>query len=221
MAVEETIKKKIRDLIERAQSLKGDNENRQVRSDGHLQECVGWMTAALNVIQIVVPNPDNAYRKRAEEIAGKRAGYSINRHVGEFSSLLNNLLCDIQRGLLTSIIADRARVETFDNFLDHAKQYLKEKHKNESGVIAGVVFEDSLRRVCRNNGIDDKDKKLDVLIDELAKKKIISQTKVKRAKVAAHVRAKATHAQWDEFDLKDVGVTIEFTEELITTQLDS
>jgi len=162
------------------------------------------MAAALNVVQIVVPNPDNAYRKGAEEIAGKHSGPSINRDVGEFSSLLGNLLSDVELGLLTSI-ADRARVETFDNFLDHAKQYLKEKKKNESGAIAGVVFEDSLRRVCRKYEINDKDQNIDFLIAELVKKDIISETKAKRARAAAHVRTRATHAQWDEFDLSDVG----------------
>jgi hypothetical protein len=36
---------------------------------------------------------------------------------------------------------DRARAETFDNFLDHARAYLGEKRIKEAGVIAGVVFE--------------------------------------------------------------------------------
>ncbi len=44
--------------------------------------------------------------------------------------------------------------------------------------------------------------------------------KAKRARVAAHVRTKATHAQWDDFHLNDVKVTIEFTEELILSHLE-
>lgn len=45
-------------------------------------------------------------------------------------------------GLLASV-TDRARAEVFDNFLDHAQAHFGDGHKNEAGVIAGVVFEDT------------------------------------------------------------------------------
>lgn len=55
----------------------------------------------------------------------------------------------------------------------------------------------------------------------MVKNDIISQAKAKRARAAAHVRTKATHAQWDEFDNNDVQGTIDFTEELILTHIDT
>jgi len=221
LPVEENIKKQISNLIERSVSLKvGGPEYSQAQSAGQVQECSGWMASALNVVQLICPNSENAYRKRAEQIANKESGWMINADVGEFACLLTELQRDIENGLLASV-ADRARAETFDNFLDHAKKYLKENLKNEAGVIAGVVFEDSLRRVCRKNGKDDKDEKLDQLISYLSKNDIISSTKAKRARAAAHVRTKATHAQWDEFDINDVQGTIDFTEELVLSHLDT
>ncbi len=87
-------------------------------------------------------------------------------------------------------------------------------------MIAGVVFEDTLRRICRNEGIAEKGKKLDSLIDELVKSSTLTQVKAKRARVAAHIRTKATHAQWDDFELEDVNTTIDFTEELIIKHLE-
>ena len=219
MAVEEAIKKRIENLIRQAQFLKQGGQHGIVRDQQQMEECAGWIAAALNVVQLIVPQPDSAYRKRSEEISGRPAGGAINIHVGEFSALLENLLQDIDAGLLTSI-ADRARAEVFDDFLDHAKAYLKEKRGQAAGVIAGVVFEDSLRRVCRKNAINEKGQQLDALISELVKKQILSQTKAKRARAAAHVRTKATHAQWDEFDLNDVSVTVEFIDEFIASQLD-
>lgn len=221
MPVEENIKKQIVSLIDRSRNLKvGDSEYNQARLAGQVQECSGWIASALNIVQHVCPTPDNAYRKRAEKIANKESGWAINRDVGEFACLLTELQRDIENGLLASV-ADRARAETFDNFLDHAKEYLKENLKNEAGVIAGVVFEDSLRRVCRKNGKDDKDEKIENLISYLAKNDIISQAKAKRARAAAHVKTKATHAQWDEFDMNDVQGTIDFIEELVLTYLDT
>jgi hypothetical protein len=129
------------------------------------------------------------------------------------------LLADADAGLLSSV-ADRARAETFDDFLDHADHYLGEARKNEAGVIAGVVFEDTLRRVCRRMNIAEKDVKLDALISELASAGELSAIKAKRARVAAHVRTKASHAQWDEFEVSDVQATIEFTREIISSKLD-
>jgi hypothetical protein len=58
------------------------------------------------------------------------------------------------------------------------------------------------------------------LISELTKANIISPTKAKRARVSAHVRTKATHAQWDEYELEDVEATITFTDELVSKNLD-
>jgi predicted nucleic acid-binding protein len=66
----------------------------------------------------------------------------------------------------------------------------------------------------------EKGKTLETLIVDLVNAEILTQTKAKRARVAAHLRTKATHAQWEEFDLKDVDTTIDFTEELILKHLE-
>jgi len=133
--------------------------------------------------------------------------------------MLKLLLQDIDRGLLASI-EDQTRASVFDDFLDHAKEYIRNNIKNEAGVIAGVVFENTLRTICRNSDIEEKDQKLDFLINQLVKLGILTQVKAKRARVAAHVRTKATHAQWDEFEMEDVNTTIRFTEELILKYLE-
>ena len=112
-------------------------------------------------------------------------------------------MSDIENGLISSI-EDQTRAIVFDDFLDHAKEYVSRNSKNESGVISGVVFEDALRTICRNHGIKEKGNQLDHLISELSRIGVLNQLKAKRARVAAHVRTKATHAQWDEFDISDV-----------------
>ena len=38
---------------------------------------------------------------------------------------------------------------TFDDFLDHGAEYLKHGRMNEARVIAGIVFEDTIRHICR------------------------------------------------------------------------
>jgi len=219
MLIDDKIIFRIHELIESGNSLRRGNEIGQQLSNKHGELCNAWMAPAENIVQMVCPNPDNAYRKRVNEIT-RSSGLMIPSRVGVFTDLLSNLLIDIDQGLLRSVI-DRVRAEVFDDFLDHAEFYYKDGRKNEAGVIAGVVFEDTIRKICDKKTIAQKGVKLDELISGLAKAEVISQTKAKRARASAHVRTKATHAQWDEFALEDVKATIDFTRELISNNLDS
>jgi hypothetical protein len=219
MSVEDKIIIRIHDLIGTGNHLRSGNSIGQQLNNQHGEQCSAWMASAENIVQIVCPNPDNAYRKRVNEIT-RPSGLMIPSRVGEFTDLLNYLLVDIEQGLLSSVV-NQVRAEAFDDFLDHAEFYYKDNRKNEAGVIAGVVFEDTIRKLCDKNTISQKGIKLDELISSLTKIDVITPTKAKRARVAAHVRTKATHAQWDEFDLEDVKATIDFTRELISNKLDS
>ncbi|MDZ7770193.1 MAG: hypothetical protein U5K38_14490 [Woeseiaceae bacterium] len=172
------------------------------------------LAAVANIVEIVVPDPNSAYRKTTEKLALGDHGYGIAGEVGDMAAVLDNILRDAQSGPVSSV-ADHARAEVFDDFLDHAKSYRRAKRKNEGAVIAGVVFEDSIRRCCRKYEIEERGVKLDSLITALNKSGTISDTKAKRARVAADLRTKATHAQWDEFDDDDLRTTIEFTESFI------
>jgi hypothetical protein len=220
MAIEEKVKDRIKELISEGAGLSRSNEHGQVLSGDHISRCKGWLAAASNAVQLVCGDTKSQYMSQFQKILDYDYGYVISDGVGDGRAILQVILVDIDRGLLSSI-ADMARAETFDNFLDHAKAYHADGLKQESGVIAGVVFEDTIRRVCDKHNIQQSGVKLDILISELAKNTIISQTKAKRARVAAHVRTKATHAQWNEFELSDVAVTIEFTEELIVNHIDT
>ena len=219
MEIEEKVRKKFEELINAGGQLKHGSQHDQVRDEGHRLDCIRWLASAQNIVHLVVSNGDNSYRTSVDRICNSNRGYGVQTSVGEVSVILESLLADIDAGLLASI-EEQTRASVFDDFLDHAKEYARHSRPKEAGVIAGVVFEDAIRSICRNAGIVEKGKKLDCLIDELVKAGTLTQVKAKRAKVAAHVRTKATHAQWDEFELGDVNTTIDFTEELILKNLD-
>jgi hypothetical protein len=219
MSIEDKILQRLAELIKQSTTLSVGNEYGQCVEERQLAECSAWITAAQNAIHLVFASPAAPYRQKTDRIANASHGYAIHNAVAELASVLRNMVVDANAGLLASV-ANQARAETFDDFLDHADAYLKEKRKNEAGVIAGVVFEDTMRQVCRNDGITEKGLKLDGLISELSTRGELSGVKAKRARAAAHVRTKASHAQWDEFELDDVRATIEFTRELISAKLD-
>lgn len=219
MSIEAKILLRLDELLEQSNSLSVGDRNGQCVDRKQMAECSAWITAAQNAVHLVATSPSEPYRLKVDHIAGKPHGYIIHEGVRELASVLRNMADDAKAGLLASV-ANQARAETFDDFLDHADAYLREGKKNEAGVIAGVVFEDTMRQICRNESIAEKGLKLDGLITELTTRGELSGVKAKRARVAAHVRTKASHAQWDEYELEDVRATIEFTRELILAKLD-
>ena len=218
MSFDKDIRTRLQQLLDDSTHLSIRNRNDQCTDPRQMQKCSAWLTATQNLVHLICIDPNLPYRLKTDRIVSRRHGYMIHSSVGELAEVLTALQRDADLGLLASV-ADMTRAETFDDFLDHAEAYLKEQRKNATGVIAGVVFEDSLRRVCRKNMIAEKGVQIDDLISSLSSNGVISGTKAKRARSAAHVRTKATHAQWNEFDLDDVRATIEFTRNFIESKL--
>lgn len=212
--IEKNIRQKIEQLIARAKAIPQTTSGMAANLTQY-NICEAWLTEALNIIQVAIPQPENAYRTKIETLA-KRA--SKNSSVKAAELIFESLLSDIDAGLLGNL-GDKIAAGLFDDFLDHAEAYVQLDRKMEAGVIAGVVFEDTVRRIHRENIADDKDKKLEDLINGLARHDIITGQQSKQAKVASHVRTKATHAQWDEFDLQGVADTIQITRLLLREHL--
>jgi hypothetical protein len=212
--IEENIRRKIEDLIRSAAPLV--NASGTARDARHLAGCDAWIVQARNVIQLAIPAPSNHYRVGIEKSGG--GGSFAVQSVASISEMLRALLPDIDAGLLGDL-GNKIRAETFDDFLDHAALYVQKGRKMEAGVIAGVVFEDTIRRIHRDKVADDRGLKLEDLINALAKQSIITGMQSKQAKTAAHVRTKATHAQWDEFELHDVESTIQITKRFLGDHL--
>lgn len=219
MALEDRIRARIEDLVRASDNLSIALDGGQTVEERRRGECSAWLTSAQHVVHLLFPIADTPYRRKTDAIAEKDWGYMIHEGVAELGAVLRNLLWDAEAGLLGSIL-DQARAETFDDFLDHADSYVAQSKKNEAGVIAGVVFEDSLRRVCRKQGIVEAGVKLDQLVSALASAGTLSAVKAKRARAAADVRTKATHAQWNDFEMTDVEAAITLTRELIASHLD-
>jgi len=215
MSIEERVLRKLDELVaEGAQLERAGNENGQLTDGTKVSACRGWLTSAQHAVQLVCPNPQSAYRTSVDTLVTSAAPFTIQHTVGSVRQVLQRLAADARNGLISSI-ADTARAEVFDDFLDDAKRYQRNNRKNEAGTVAGVVFEDSVRRLCDKHGIAQKGEDLEQLIVALTKTDVITATKAKRARAAAHVRTKATHAQWDEFDARDVDAAIEFAGEVI------
>jgi hypothetical protein len=82
---------------------------------------------------------------------------------------------------------------------------LKEGYKDAAAVIIGAVLEDSLRKLCDKNGIPTNRSNgspltIDPLNAALAKADVYSKLVQKQITTWAHVRNKAAHGEYQEYD---------------------
>jgi uncharacterized protein YutE (UPF0331/DUF86 family) len=178
-------------------------------------ELQAWIASAANLFRIIA-TPDTYFHQECERILqDEDLRRGVPYHVVQkLIGLLDSVLEEIQRGLLRK--AEYIFVaSTFDDFLDHAEEYHKAGKKIESSVLASAVFEDSVRKLAAKNELKQSGVALEAIIDDLVKMNVITAVKAKRIKGYSAVRNKALHAQWDDFDIRDVGEMIKGTREIL------
>lgn len=146
----------------------------------------------------------------AKELSGGVPYHTVQKLLG----LLQSVFEEMKHGLMKK--AEYVFVaSTFDEFLDHASEFHKAGKKIESSVLASAVFEDAVRRLAMKMTVEQAGRALDAVIDDLTKCGAVTQVKAKRWKSYAGVRNSALHAQWEDFDIRDVGEMIKGTREII------
>lgn len=178
-----------------------------------------WILSTNNIVTLLV-NAESHYFKECAKVTESE---DLNSGVPfwavqKLTGLLKSLKEEISLGFLKKI-EYMVFATAFDDFLDHAEQFHKGGQLMESGVLASIVFEDSVRKIAEKNGIVQGGVSMDDLIDLLSKKEVITPVKAKRYKGLAGIRNQALHAQWDELDLRDIGSIIKGTKEIIETYL--
>jgi len=179
-----------------------------------------WLMSSVNLLHLIAKK-DNPYLVECENLSEKGLYGNKGLSPSGFARMQGILLSskeEWERGLLGEVEYIVA-AETFDDFLDNAEQYHKANKHQESAILASAVLEDTIKKIALKNSVDFKGKSLDPIIDELVKSDIITQVKAKRIKAHIGVRNKADHANWDEFDIKDVGEMIKGIRELIEDYL--
>lgn len=178
----------------------------------------GWCVSAASVIHAVVADPKHPYRTEARmQVAS--VDMDLDGAVSVLLGMLQHVQQDFEAGLLN--LEARVSAQTFDDLLDHADAYLGQKRHEPAGVLAGVVFEDTVRKLCDKHGILQDGIPLENLLSELVKKSVMTPFERKEASTAAALRTSATHARWAEYGLVQVGPVIDFTRRLIREKLAS
>jgi hypothetical protein len=223
----EAIDQRFRELISEGQEHVRNHFDRGKTLDTRLAH--GWTVAALNLIHLVTRGRGAYYDqaiKTAEldlgvDLSGKpftpvmvTASRAIRMH-----GVLLNAFKDWQAGLLRQF-EFIVSAENFDQFLRQAERYHKSGKHIEAGVLVSAVFEDALKKVAQRNGINPSGMTSQEIIDRLRDGDFITPVHARRLEGAAALRNKAMHAEWTEFDLRDVGSVLRTVDELIQQHLD-
>jgi len=237
METKEEITKRFEMLIKRGRELLGTlgPDVVQINTDGETEvnydsypywvpkvripDFRAWLTSVSNFLHFISPS-DTPIIRECDSLMSDghlKQGVPSNTLVSMLG-LLKGAKDEWDNGSLGKIEYIFAG-ETFDNFLDHATDYHKGNKKIEASILASAVLEDTVKKIAQKNRVEASGKTLDPLIDELVKANVFTPVKAKSIKASVGVRNHALHAEWDKFDISDVGKLISGTKELIENYL--
>jgi hypothetical protein len=226
MGNEERLKARLDDLLGQSSGLTDPQWDHvhpstaelHARFDRDRATAAGWLASANALAEAILPNPLSPHRRFIAATIGNGPHGEFREQVRKAAAILAAIMTDVDHGLFKSI-ANEATAGAFDDLLDHAAQFLKDVRIDVAGVIAGVAFEDTMRRARAANNIEPPDISIEDLISAFAKTGYLSGIEAKRARAAAGLRTSATHARWDEFTKSDVESCIHFTRQFIEKTL--
>ncbi|MEI2396132.1 DUF4145 domain-containing protein [Paenibacillus phytohabitans] len=172
-----------------------------------------WVTKVENIIEIACGKSSPHY-KALSKLTSRTIEhpYQINAVTGVLSAAID----DISNGFLTGqefIIAG----EIFDSVLEESRQLFYTHHKDAAAVLCRVVLEDSLKRIARQESIDDN-QKASKINEELKKKGRYGQPQWRMIQAWLDIGNSAAHGKFTEYTEQDVKGFIDGVESFIGIQ---
>lgn len=139
-----------------------------------------------------------------------------NAHFSQMVGVARAVKHDLDNGLLVQF-KSLVQADVFADFLEMGEYLLQEGYKDAAAVIVGSVLEDSLRKLAEDNGISltqqsGKPMTIEPLNVELAKQEVYSKLVQKQITSWAHVRNKAAHGEFSEYNREQVQMMLLFVQ---------
>ena len=108
--------------------------------------------------------------------------------------------------------------EIFGDFVNLAKQALKDGHKDVSAVLASAALEDALKRYAKSNGINVDDATMQKVIGAIKSAGLVSGARKTLLETMPKIRNCAMHAEWDKITEPEVKSMLGFVEQFLLTE---
>ncbi|MBC8199351.1 MAG: hypothetical protein H8E80_04805 [Desulfobacteraceae bacterium] len=143
----------------------------------------------------------------------------ISQLVGVATSIKH----DYEKGLLNNI-RSLIQADIFSDFLEMGEYLLSEGYKDAAAVIIGAVLEDGLKKLCERNGIpilreNGRPLTIEPLNRALSTAKVYNKLIQKQITTWAHIRNKAAHGEYDEYNKPQVEMMLIFVQNFTSDYL--
>lgn len=218
--MEEKIKNEIDELVKIGERIIASALSlRSSMAGNELAEATAWVTRLGQMIRKLY-GTDSQLFTNYNNALNTNNFYSIhsnwNAHISQMLGIANTIKHEFEKGLLSNIRA-LLQADIFADFLEMGEYLLNEGYKDPAAVIIGAVLEDSLRKLCDKNGIattknNGKPLTIEPLNTALANSNVYSKLVQKQITSWAHVRNKAAHSEYNEYDHKQVKMMLLFVQ---------
>jgi len=149
-------------------------------------------------------------KKRAMELPGNE--YTKQQYlIRELHGFLNNLLNEINNGLLVSV-QDEAKSEVYADFILFAKESIEEDYKDVAAVLASAALEGSLKSFATSKDMNTEGMDMSKIISSLKSEQLLKKPEAKILQSYVTLRNKAFHAEWGKINMQEVSSLIGYVE---------
>jgi len=181
-------------------------------SEDHLDEVLvtQWAASCLHLLVSIFGKESDHYRI-FKDLASVLTDYSNGtRNVKKAVAIMMAAKEDVEQGYVADS-RSLIQAEIFDDLLEQASHFLDTRYHGPAALIAGIVLEEALRRLCLQNNIALRPRAMiGEMNDALAKTGLYNNVVKTRISAIAAIRNQAAHGQWKDFDVKDVEQMIDW-----------
>ncbi len=172
-----------------------------------------WKVRSENIVQAIFREKSAHYRQLKEKLVIVFCNAATVRPV---VGILKGALDDLEGGFMIGqehLIAG----EIFDSILDQAKTLLKAGYKDCAAILGRVVAENTLQRLCRDEGLDDT-AKATKLNEDLWKKGRYGKPQWRIIQSWLDIGNAAAHGEFDQYTDTQVQRMIDVVERFIAQE---
>lgn len=198
---------------ELADRSKGIKVNRAQRGSPPVdqKDWQAWATNVLNLFATALGKDSIHYENFKNLYDRFRSGESdLNAAKGIFSAAREDFSGGHLKALETSVSA-----AVLGDFVELAKEALREGHKDVAAVLACAALEDALKRYAHKNGLAVEEETMGQVVSALKSKGLVGGARKSLLDAMLKIRNFAMHSNWLKIMEADVNSVIGFVEQFL------